>query len=155
MGLMSAPRWRRDSVAGAVTMLAGLLAAVEGYEDDIGSVTDMGAGFFPFVLGVIMILLGGLIAVSRAAVAEDGAPAMPVLDRRGAGCILGGMVLFLVAVHYGGLIPAAFVATFVAAWGDRRATLIGTLSVAALAALIGLLLFHEALKLPLALFRWG
>ena len=146
---------RKDHIAGALTAVTGTMAAIEGYNYQIGSFSDMGPGFFPFILGCILILLGVLIAANRG----DGSPGetteMPPLDIRGASCIVGSIVSFLIIVRYGGLLPAAFCATVVAAVGDRDAKPLGTVALGLVAVVIGLVLFHGILKLPLPLFSWG
>lgn len=145
----------KDRLAGALTAVTGAMAAIEGYHYQIGSFSDMGPGFFPFVLGCILMFLGLLIAANRGCDSLDETSAMPPLDIRGAGCIVGSIVSFLIVVRYGGLLPAAFCATVVAAVGDRDAKPIGTIALGFVAVVIGLVLFHGVLKLPLPLFSWG
>ena len=148
----------KNHIAGLLAAVTGAIAAYQGILYGVGSVGDIGPGFFPFVLGCILILLGGLIAATRD-VTPDGTPAepasVPPLDHRGAGCIVGGMMLFLVVARYGGMLPAAFAATFVSALGDRSMTGASAILLGLVAVLIGFVLFHSVLKLPLPLFSWG
>lgn len=55
-------RHRRDFCAGGLMILFGLVAAVNGPNYHIGTLTRMGPGFMPTVLGVVLIILGVLIA---------------------------------------------------------------------------------------------
>jgi hypothetical protein len=145
----------KDYFAGALTATIGAFAAFAGYQYGIGDVAEMGPGFLPFALGCLLMLLGVLIAANRDAAPADAASTSPPLDLRGAGCIVGSILLFLVVVRYGGLVPAAFCATTVAALGDRGATPTGTIALGLVAVFIGLVLFHGILKLPLPLLSWG
>lgn len=54
--------YKRDYYGGALMILIGLGAAVQGATYDVGGLTQMGPGFFPVVLGVILVLLGLSIA---------------------------------------------------------------------------------------------
>jgi len=50
----------RDFYAGALMMLIGLGACLEGLTYKLGTLTHMGPGFFPVALGVILVVLGML-----------------------------------------------------------------------------------------------
>lgn len=144
-----------DRAAGALTGLVGACTAYGGYQYDIGSFLEMGPGFFPFALGCILLLLGMLIVLNRRAGQEAATDAATPLDVRGALCIVGAIGVFLVMVKYGGLVPAAFATTVIAALGDRTARPFGTLALGVVAVGIGVGLFHFVLRLPLPLFTWG
>ena len=60
---MSAAMQRRDLYAGVLLILVGLGAVIEGRNHSIGSLTHMGAGYFPIVLGVILAGLGAVIGL--------------------------------------------------------------------------------------------
>ena len=55
---------RRDYYAGALIMLLGAGAAIVGSRYNIGSLTRMGPGFFPTILGILLAVIGVLIAGS-------------------------------------------------------------------------------------------
>jgi hypothetical protein len=117
----------KNHIAGALTAATGAIAAYQGYRYQIGNFTEMGPGFFPFALGCILVLLGVLTAANRDTEEDDDATShMPPLDYRGAICIMGSILIFLVVVRCGGLVPAAFCATIIAALGDRGAKTFGT-----------------------------
>ena len=52
----------RDYYAGALVALIGAGAILEGRTYGIGTLTDMGSGFFPVALGAGLILMGILMA---------------------------------------------------------------------------------------------
>ena len=58
-------RFRRDFCAGGLMILFGSVAAVYGPTYRVGTLTRMGPGFMPTVLGIILIFLGVLIAGFR------------------------------------------------------------------------------------------
>jgi len=53
---------RRDYYAGALMMLIGLIVVNEGRTYQLGTLQRMGPGYFPVVLGALLVLLGILIA---------------------------------------------------------------------------------------------
>ena len=75
-------------------------------------------------MGVLLVLLGLMIARMAAApapVEEDSEDEAPP-DWRGWGCIIGGLLTFILVGKYGGLVPATFALVFISAMGDRQHT---------------------------------
>jgi hypothetical protein len=58
---------KRDFYAGGLMVLFGLFAAVNGPNYRLGTLMHMGPGFLPTALGVILIILGLVIAVGAVA----------------------------------------------------------------------------------------
>ena len=65
-----------------------------------------------------------------------------------------GVLAFIVLGGPFGLGPATFACVFVAAWGDRGATLRGSLLLAAAATAVAAVVFSWLLKFQLPLVRW-
>lgn len=147
---------KRDFYAGGLMVLLGLVMALKGPTYKLGTLVHMGPGFMPTALGVILIILGILIAASTAA-AEDGdeeiLPAQP--QWRGWACILAGPILFIILGSYGGMIPGTFACVFVSALGDRSATLKSAFLLAAMVTTLGVALFSYVLQVPMPLVQWG
>src|SRR5260221_6048622 len=113
---------KRDFYAGGLMILLGLGAALEGQNYNIGTMRQMGPGFMPVALGIVLVLIGITIAgTSLAGVADDGEGALPAKpDWRGWLCIIAGPLLFIIFGKFGGLAPATFACVFVSGLGDRR-----------------------------------
>lgn len=144
-------RLSRDRLAGVVIALVGLGAAVESWGYGIGTLLEMGPGFFPFALGCLLAFLGLLVA----GVAAPGAPAGHKAEWRGWGCIGAGMLAFLGLGHFTGLVPATFACVLISALGDRSITWREALALAAGVTLLGAIVFSYFLGIPMPLFRWG
>src|SRR5271155_1052573 len=104
-------------------MLFGLVAVGIGPGYGTGTLMRMGPGFMPTALGVILVLLGMVIAgAALAAPAGENERVLPEHPEWwGWLCILAGPVLFIILGNYTGLLPATFVCVFVSAMGDRTA----------------------------------
>ena len=112
-----------DMLAGSTFVALGLAFALGGRTYGIGSTKAMGPGFVPFVLGVVLTVLGVVITAAafrggnphdREAAAERG----PVPWVRG-GMLVAGIVFFGATIEGLGLAPTLFVTTFVAALACR------------------------------------
>jgi hypothetical protein len=118
-------RKQREYYAGGLMLLLGLGSSYVAMSYDVGTLTNMGTGFFPLVLSVLLALLGVGIAVTAgetAAAPEAHGLAVGTRtgpDWRGWTAILMSVVLFIVLAEYAGLAPATFTCVFVAAMGDR------------------------------------
>jgi hypothetical protein len=146
---------KRDFYAGGVMMLFGAGVIVQSSAYNLGTLMHMGPGFFPLSLGVILTLLGVLIlgtaAVTPVSDDERILPEQP--EWWGWFCILMGPVLFIFCGVHGGMAPATFACVFVAALGDKTATIKGSFLLASGVTLFGVLLFAYLLKVPFPIFR--
>ena len=161
---MRRPRSLGKDHLGALLLLAlgaGVLALGLGYK--MGSLNHMGAGFIPVVLGGLLMLVGIAIGATAAPAGQrEMMNPLPGHDAgvrhgpewRGWGCILGGVLAFVVLGEHGGLLPATFASVFVSALGDRQSTVKGSALLAAILTLFCLVVFHYGLKLQLPLFQW-
>jgi hypothetical protein len=146
---------KRDYYAGALMLLLGVGAAATGSGYKFGTLARMGPGFMPVVLGVVLALLGILIAGTALASSEpDDGKFLPDNPQWfGWLCIVGGPILFIILGQFGGMIPAVFACVFVCALGDKTATLKSSLVLATGVTVFGVLLFHYLLSIPFPLLR--
>jgi hypothetical protein len=146
---------KRDYYAGALMLLLGVGAAVTGSGYKFGNLARMGPGFMPVVLGVVLALLGILIAGTALGSSEpDDSRFLPDNPQWfGWLCIIGGPVLFIILGQFGGMIPAVFACVFVCALGDKTATYKSSLVLATGVTVFGVLLFHYLLSIPFPLLR--
>ena len=173
----SAAKPRREVAAGVTMIGIGLLVVIESTTYTIGDAARMGPGYFPLLLGVLLALLGLIIAFStdpeevekfEAAAAADDATeatttaALPPGKQqarrarlRGMACIIGGIIAFMILGRYGGLVPATFALVFISAMGDLNNRVVSSLILAAAVTVVGTLIFHWGLQLQFPLFRWG
>ncbi|REG50978.1 tripartite tricarboxylate transporter TctB family protein [Paraburkholderia sp. BL6669N2] len=150
---------RKDYLGGALMFLIGLGATVLGSRYRIGTLTDMGPGFFPVSLGIILALSGVAIltfAKLFAVMAVQKTKETKLhLEWVAYVSILTGIGAFGVLGKYGGLVPATFAIVFISAMGDRKNTwksaLILSLSMVTLAVVV----FQWGLQLQFPLFSWG
>jgi hypothetical protein len=136
--------FRRDFCAGGLMILFGLVAAVSGPSYRVGTLMHMGPGFMPTVLGVVLIVLGVLIAVTATVGVTEGGETddgslLPKQPQWLAWlCILAGPAMFVV---FGSV-------------GDREATWKSAFILAALVTVFGVLLFHYLLQVPMPVLEW-
>jgi len=153
-------QWTKDRVGGVLLVAVGAAVVMAGVGYGTGTLRQMGSGFFPAVLGVLMALVGAALLVTTSGAAAPEPPAEtahlagPVVQWRGWLCIVGGVLSFVVLGQHGGLVPASFVSVFVAALGDRSNSVRAAAGLAALMTALGVVVFHYGLHLLLPLFTW-
>lgn len=149
-------RHKRDFLAGGLMILLGLGTIFAARDLDFGTMETIGPGVMPLALGVVLTLLGVLIAGSAAGSEdEDTDTVIPRQPQwRGWICVIGGPLLFILFGHYGGLIPATFACVFVASLGDRAATLKSSLVLATGITVAGYVVFSYALGVQLPAWSW-
>ena len=153
----------KDRLGGALLVATGAATVVAGTGYGMGTLRAMGSGFYPVVLGVLLVLIGLVLLATASRTADAhlaNAPAEmahlagPVVQWRGWLCILGGALAFVVLGEHGGLVPASFVSVFVAALGDRSNSVRDAALLALLMTVLGVVVFHDGLHLLLPLFTW-
>ena len=146
---------KKDFYAGVVMILLGAGVALNSTTYSLGTLTHMGPGMFPFMLGIVLAFVGILIFGTAVLTPHD--PDERILPKnrewRGWFCILAGPLMFMVFGEYLGMVPAIFACVFVSALGDRTATLKSSFLLAAGMAISGTILFSYILKIPFPIFR--
>jgi putative Ca2+/H+ antiporter (TMEM165/GDT1 family) len=148
---------KKDFYAGGLMILFGSFMALKGPTYELGTLMHMGPGFMPTALGVILVILGILIAAPALGAPEsyDDERILPEHPQWWAWlCILSGPVLFNVLGSYGGLIPGTFACVFVSALGDRTTTWKGALGLAVFITVFGVVLFSYILRVPMPILEW-
>jgi hypothetical protein len=118
-------RNQRDFGAGIMYMVIGLFFAIMATNYPMGTAAKMGPGYFPFYLGILMFLLGVLVAV-KAFGAKAAIESIPKFNWRIMAQITGAVVLYGLLLPRLGFLIAVVVLVFVAASASREFTWKGT-----------------------------
>ncbi len=165
----------KDHFAGAVAVLFGLAAVYFARSLDRGTMTQMGPGFFPTALGVLMVFVGVLIIIggnkqTAASVIHEfpGEPADVLAaahataehrrvkpEWRGWGCILGGFVAFILLFKSAGAVPATTALAIISALAERGNSWMSAILLALFANAVLVIVFWWALRMPMHLFWWA
>jgi Tripartite tricarboxylate transporter TctB family len=143
------PRSHKDILAGSAFVGFGMAFAVLSVGYGIGTTVRMGPGYFPFFLGVALVLLGALIVARGLLAGEEGA--IGVIPWRAVTLILGAIVVFGLTVRGLGLVPSTFLTALMSAFASRRAGLLPALAIAIGLTVLCVLIFVIALSLRLPL----
>jgi hypothetical protein len=143
-------RSRKDLLAGAIFVAFGLAFGLTARTYEIGTALRMGPGYFPLVLGGLMVLLGVAIA-AQSVVAGEERDTVTAVPWRAVVLIVAALLVFGFTVRQLGLAPALFVTVFLASMADRTARVVPALLVAASLTALSVLIFVEGLQLRLPL----
>jgi len=140
---------RKDLAAGAVFVGFGLAFASTASTYEIGNALRMGPGFFPLVLGGLLVLLGVLIA-GKAFISPEAGELGPV-PWRAAALLVAAIMFFGFAVRGLGIVPTLFVSVLLAALAGPKMRLLPALVIATTLTALSVAIFIYALQLPLRL----
>lgn len=107
-----------DIIGGLFLLALGLFFAIYAQRYSFGTLNRMGPGFFPIVLGVIMGLLGLLIAVPAWFRGGNG----PEVNWKTMSIVIGSVVLFGATLQSVGLMLASMITVVVASLADNDIT---------------------------------
>jgi hypothetical protein len=143
------PQGPKDILAGLTFVGFGLAFAVLATGYEVGTLVRMGPGFFPLVLGGLLVLLGGVI-VAKAFLDGEG-EALGAIPWRALGLILGAVLFFAITVRGLGLVPATFVTALMSAFASRRTGVVAALLITVGLTVLCIVIFVGALSLRLPL----
>ena len=145
---MPAIRHPKDFLAGLIFVAFGVAAIVLGSGYPLGTAARMGPGYFPRILGILLIVLGGILAVRGT---RTVGPPMPRFRWRPTIVVLGSVVLFGAIVRIVGVALSTVILIVVASAASHefrpRESLIVGVVLAALA--VGVFVVGLQLQLPI------
>ncbi|KQW21578.1 hypothetical protein ASC80_15035 [Afipia sp. Root123D2] len=148
--------YKKDFYAGVLTASLGLAIALKGMTYGFGTLMRVGSGFLPCIIGIALVFVGIAIVLGALATApgEDESILPEQKEWLAWGCILASPIMFIFFGNWFGLAPASFACVFVAAMGDREATLKSAIGLAATITAVGVVLFWYLLQIPMPLAMW-
>jgi hypothetical protein len=142
---------RRDFLAGIFFVAIGLGFFVVSRTYNLGSASRMGPGYFPMLLGGVLMVIGALVSLKSLRQTSDAGESVPVAVKSAA-IIIGSTLLFALALTYAGLVIAVIVLVVAASAAVGRQFKWQTFALAAGLAAFSALLFVTLLGLPVPLW---
>jgi hypothetical protein len=139
----------RDLLAGAVFVVFGLAFAVVSTTYPIGTPLRMGPGYFPLLLGGILVALGIAIVVKGFVAGEP--EAIGSVPWRAIVLIGVAVMVFGITVRGLGLVPSLFVTAILSAFAGQRVGVLPAVLIAAGLTVVCVLIFVVGLQLRLPL----
>ena len=139
----------KDFLAGLLFLAIGVGAIIVARHYPFGTAMRMGSGYFPTVLGGILVLFAVFLMARGARSGERGPMTW---GWKPLACIAASMVLFGFLMPRLGLVPALFALFFTAALGGREFRFREVLALTALMTAFAVGVFVYLLKLPFQLF---
>jgi len=143
----------RDVAAGLLFVAIGLFFALDSlFNLRIGQAFSMGPGYFPLIMGGVLVALG--VAIAAKSVGQLSVP-IGRIPWRGLGLIMAAIIYFAASVRALGFAPAVAGSTFLASLSSGRMSLVAAIITTAVLTLFCALVFVVALGLPYPLLaRW-
>lgn len=147
---------RTDLIAGGVVGGFGLFFSLYAYSNyRLGTLTQMGPGFYPFLIGCVLVGLGLLILAEAFAKrnAEGPAEEAAQINYRGFVTVVASIVSFGLVLVTLGFIPASIVSTIIASRIGSTVTVFKTLAMTAVVVTMTVLIFIVGLGIRVPLFK--
>lgn len=136
-----------------------IFAIVHGLSYQIGTLSNMGPGFFPVALGVLMMITGVFLLFSVDPDVHDdddeGRPsAKSIVKERSRTflIILMSVICFIVIGNNFGLVPGTFLLCFIASFADKQNSIRSALVISVMLTLVCVAVFSWFLRIPFPLF---
>ncbi|MFN7051561.1 MAG: tripartite tricarboxylate transporter TctB family protein [Gemmobacter sp.] len=150
---------RADMFAGLMVCCAGIVIAVYAYQSyPVGSLRRMGPGMFPSALGVVLTVLGLVLAINSWRSLRAGSdPDLPgiTIEWRTAFLAVAAVVAFALLLPPLGLIPAVLAVVCISALADERNKPVKIGILAIFLAVLAALIFKFGLGMSFTLLEWN
>ncbi len=144
------PSVARRALSGSVLLAISLAMLLIAWGYPVGTLTQMGPGFIPLVVGFLMC--GLAVAIIALDVNSTNTAQAEQIHWRGLIFICAAILIFAALVDALGLVVSMFLAVLVSQFADDQVRPLTALIYACLATLGGWLLFILALELPIPAF---
>lgn len=139
-----------DVIAAIVTVGVGLFIILEASSYKLGSLTSMGPGYFPTILGWIMVGLAVLILMTSRPVDLPSLPGRSEL--RGMLFVAASFGSFALTIERFGMVAAVMLTVFLASLANERNTLLAAFVLGLGSAALCALIFRVGLGLQIEAF---
>ena len=139
----------KDILAGSAFIGFGLAFAGIATTYEVGTTLEMGPGYFPLALGLLLAALGAAIIV-KGFLADEGLPVGRV-PWRAVALLTAALIFFGVTVRGLGLVPSLFVTSALAGYARPGSGALLPLAIAGGLTVVSLLIFVVGLQLRLPL----
>lgn len=138
-----------EAACGAIFIGFGAFFALQSFGLEIGTAFRMGPGYFPLVLAIVLILLGGVIFFRATRVQGD---VIGAIAWRGIFFILPAPIFFGFTVRGLGFVPALFFSALIAAFASHKMSPLMALVISAAITVFSVAVFNYGLGLPFQRF---
>jgi putative tricarboxylic transport membrane protein len=142
----------KDFYSGLMFFGIGLFAMIMAFQYPLGTAARMGPGYFPRVLGGILMVLGSILSIRS--FAEEGEKITPFAWKAIA-LVLGGICLFGAIVIQAGLVIATTVLIFVSGYASKEFNVKESIISSVILSVLAVGMFVIGLKLQFPIFPWG
>lgn len=140
---------RKDVAAGALVALLGLAFIIMSFSYEMGAPNNLGPGYFPALLGGVMLIAGLAILVPGLK-----APTETIdIAWRGIAFVGAGMAGFIAGMQHLGFIPACLIAGFLSSLAHAENRYRDAALIAVILTVLVVLIFIVILKQPRPLIR--
>jgi Tripartite tricarboxylate transporter TctB family len=142
-------RYPKDFWAGLMFIAFGSGAIAIGANYPLGTAARMGPGYFPRILGVLLVALGLLMSIRALFLEGEGIPKSmwkPLI------LVLGSVALFGMLLPRSGLVVATLALILTASCASHEFTWRASMLSGALLAALSVMVFHYGLGLPFTLW---
>lgn len=139
--------------AGALLCAIGVAAAIAAPQYRLGTLPQMGPGYFPLVLGVLLALLGAVTCAQ--AITKGGGQRLITPPWRQLVCIPLSVVVFASLIERAGMVAAVIAAVLIACLGGHRFRPVEAIVSAVVLAVLTSILFVRLLGLPVPIVPAG
>ena len=139
---------QKNLLTGLLYLGIALFFGVQSFGLGIGKVDEMGPGFYPLVLSVLLTIAGVVVILSGRSESGRVSP----IHWRGLVFVLGGLMLFALLATGAGFVPAAWLAVYFSTYASKKIGRKTAIIVATVFTVVAWFVFLKCLDIPIRPF---
>ena len=142
----------KDFYAGVMFFTTGLASLILAFSYPLGTAARMGPGYFPRVLGGLLMALGAILSIRSFKLVGE-----PIAGFawKAIALVLGGVCIFGAIVNTVGLVVATTVLIFVSGYASKDFNVKESIYSSIVLSFFAVMMFIVGLKLQFPIFPWG
>lgn len=142
----------KDWLSAILIFSIGLAATIGGFNYPVGSISSMGAGYFPIICGVTLIITSIIILFQNKVEFKKSEENSFRKRLRPWLAIVTGMVSFVILSQTVGLLISSFLLVFISSKADRRNNFKRSFILSSCLTFFVFIIFHHILQIQIPLF---
>lgn len=136
----------KDVAAGSLFIIIGGFFTIDAMMHlPMGSAVSMGPGYFPRILGIVLILMG--LSIAGTAIGKEH-EAIGSIPWRGMGLVILSIIFFGATIRGLGMLVSLSISTYFAGMSSFKLTHLGAAFTSAIISVVSVIIFIVLIKLP-------
>lgn len=134
----------QNIISSLFLILLGIIISIFSYTYNIGTISNIGSGGIPFVLGLFLTIIGFLLLITNIKSNQN----FEELNKRNLFFVVLSIISFIFLLNIIGSILTFFICLFIVSFADKNFSMKESFAISISSAILSLFIFKYIIKIP-------